>query len=47
MLFLECLWLLKSFNSDFLFYSYNNCMDSAHFFSVHAYQAEITLMGLI
>ena len=22
-------------------------MDSAHFFSVHAYQAEITLMGLI
>lgn len=32
MLFLECLWLLKSFSSDFLFYSYNNCMDSAHFF---------------
>ena len=42
-LFLEGLWLLKSFNSDFLFYSYNNCMDSAHFFSVHTYQAEITL----
>lgn len=24
MLFLECLWLLKSFKSNFLFYSYNN-----------------------